>query len=282
MPGAVRPRVGISSRRAGFGLAVALLLAQAMAPAAQAPPPELTAPVNDFAGVIDPASAAELDRMIRVLQAATSDVVVVATVDTIEPYADVREYAVKMFENHGRGVGLKGRDNGLLVLVAVKQHEVRVEVGYELESFVTDGFAGELSRQVMVPSFRRGEYGPGSDGRRRPDHRANRRGPKRHAGRPAGPAAATGRAAHQRCGRAVHRRRHHRVRHRHQLDRRRGRLRRRPEDRPRVAQRRRALRGRLRRLWRRGVRRRRGRWWIRWFRRGRKRRGRRRSELVTH
>ncbi len=66
-----------------------------------------------------------------------------------------------MFENHGRGIGQKGRDNGLLVLLAVRQREVRVEVGYELEGFVTDGFAGETSRQVMRPFFTQGEYGQG-------------------------------------------------------------------------------------------------------------------------
>ena len=130
--------------------------------------------------------------MIRALQAATADVVVVATVDTIEPYADTREYAVKMFENHGRGIGQKGRDNGLLVLLAVRQREVRVEVGYELEGFVTDGFAGETSRQVMRPFFTRGEYGTGSAGRRRPDHRAHCRGPKRQTRGHAGPAAREG------------------------------------------------------------------------------------------
>ena len=50
--------------------------------------------------------------MIRTLQAATGDVVVVATVPTIEPYGDIREYAIKLFENHGKGIGQKGKDNG--------------------------------------------------------------------------------------------------------------------------------------------------------------------------
>ena len=53
--------------------------------------PELTNPVNDFARVIDPESAREMDRMIRALQAATGDVVVVATVPTIEPFGDIIE-----------------------------------------------------------------------------------------------------------------------------------------------------------------------------------------------
>jgi uncharacterized protein len=123
--------------------------------------PELTRPVNDFAGVIDPASAQALDTLIRALQQASGDVVVVATVPTFKPYGDIREYAVKMFENHGRGVGQKGKDNGLLVLLAVNDRRVQVEVGYDLEAFVTDGFAGETSREFMAPEFKKGEYGRG-------------------------------------------------------------------------------------------------------------------------
>jgi uncharacterized protein len=131
------------------------------AASAQDQPPELTQPVNDFANVIDPASERSMESLIRSLQQATGDVVVVATIDTFAPYADIREYAVKMFENRGRGIGERGRDNGLLILLAVTDRQVRVEVGYELEQFVTDGFAGETSREEMIPSFRRGDYGEG-------------------------------------------------------------------------------------------------------------------------
>ena len=131
------------------------------AAAAQPAPPALSAPVNDFAGVIDPASSASLDRLIRALQAASGDVVVVATVKTFQPWGDIQSYATKMFENAGRGIGQKGKDNGLLVLLAVDDRQVRLEVGYDLEGVVTDGFAGETSRQVMAPYFRQGQYGPG-------------------------------------------------------------------------------------------------------------------------
>jgi uncharacterized protein len=123
--------------------------------------PELTEPVNDFAHVIDADNAAAIERMIRTLKAATGDVVVVATVPTIEPYADIREYANKLFENHGRGIGEKGKDNGALILMTVKERRVWIEVGYALEQWVTDGFAGETSRQHMAPEFRQGRYGDG-------------------------------------------------------------------------------------------------------------------------
>lgn len=129
--------------------------------AAAQEPPELTNPVNDFAHVIDPASARALEALILALQQASNDVVVIATVDTVAPYADIREYAVKMFENHGHGIGQKGKDNGALILLAVKERQVRVEVGYDLEAFITDGFAGQTSREDMAPEFRRGNYGAG-------------------------------------------------------------------------------------------------------------------------
>jgi uncharacterized protein len=159
-------RLGTRLARTPGGRALAaLILFAALASDASAAQdraiPQLTQPVNDFAKVIDPESSREMDRLVRELQSATGDVVVVATVSTVEPYADIREYAVKMFENGGRGIGEKGKDNGVLVLLAVKERQVRIEVGYDLEQFVTDGFAGETSREAMVPYFRRGEYGKG-------------------------------------------------------------------------------------------------------------------------
>lgn len=128
---------------------------------AQPAPPVLTAPVNDFADVIDEESERELERRILALQKAAGDVVVVATVKTFQPYADIREYALKMFENGGRGIGDRGKDNGLLVVVAVEDRRVDIEVGYALEEFITDGFAGETIRKSMTPHFKNGDYGAG-------------------------------------------------------------------------------------------------------------------------
>jgi uncharacterized protein len=157
-----RPRSPQPSALSPFPVAlVAALVFTCASVRAADPLPELTRPVNDFANVIDPASAGEMDRMIRALQAASGDVVVVATVPTIEGYGDIREYAVKLFENHGRGVGQKGKNNGLLILLALKERRVWIEVGYDLEQWITDGFAGETSREYMTPEFKNGRYGPG-------------------------------------------------------------------------------------------------------------------------
>jgi uncharacterized protein len=146
-------------------LLLPLILIGLLAPPAGAqqlpPPPRLTQPVNDFAGIIDADSARELERRIRALQQATGDAVVVATVKTLQPYADIREYAVTMFENGGEGIGERGKDNGLLIVVALEERQVGIEVGYGLEGIITDGFAGGTIREAIRPEFRNGAYGRG-------------------------------------------------------------------------------------------------------------------------
>jgi uncharacterized protein len=154
-----RPPNGRRSLRCALALALAAF--SSIARAADPPLPELTQPVNDLAHVIDGASAQQLDQLSRALKAATGDALVVATVPTVEPYADIREYAVKLFENHGRGIGDKGKDNGVLILLALKERKVWIEVGYGLEQWITDGYSGETSREYMAPEFRNGRYGAG-------------------------------------------------------------------------------------------------------------------------
>ena len=128
---------------------------------AQPETPELTQPVNDFAGVIDADSARQVDSLIRSLQETTGDVVVVATIKSLAG-EDINQYAERMFRNRGKGIGQAGKDNGLLLLIAVDDRKARFEVGYELEQFITDGFSGETVRQEMAPLFRNGDYGAGT------------------------------------------------------------------------------------------------------------------------
>ena len=128
---------------------------------AQPPTPELTRAVNDYADIIDGPTEAELERRIHALMNATGDVVVVATVPNIEGFADINEFKVRLFENRGRGIGQKGKDNGLLIVVALAERQIGIEVGYDLEGFITDGMAGSVIRERMRPEFRNGNYGAG-------------------------------------------------------------------------------------------------------------------------
>jgi uncharacterized protein len=152
---------GGAQQRLAAAVAVGvLLLAGAARAVAQPAPPALTDTVNDFARIVDASSRAELDRRIRAMRQATGDTLVVATVPTFKPYGSIDEYAVKMFENGGRGIGDKDKANGLLIVVAVQDRALRLEVGYGLEAIVPDGFAGEV-RDIIRPYFRQEQYGAG-------------------------------------------------------------------------------------------------------------------------
>jgi uncharacterized protein len=153
---ALRGQLDIVTFRAVLAILVLLFC---VSPGAAQTLPRLTAPVNDLANVIDPQSEQELDTRIRALLAATGDTVVVATVDTYEPYGSIEEFAVRLFEQ--AGIGDAERDRGLLVVMAARERRIRIEVGYGLEEIITDGFAGEVIRTEMLPAFRAGEYGPG-------------------------------------------------------------------------------------------------------------------------
>jgi uncharacterized protein len=124
----------------------------------QPAPPELTAAVNDFASVISPVREAELDSLSRKLLAASGDVLIVATVSTFKPFATIDVYAREMFKNHGRGIGQRGRDNGLLIVLAVDDRQVRTEVGYGLEGIISDDYAAQIIRETMIPLFKSGDY----------------------------------------------------------------------------------------------------------------------------
>jgi uncharacterized protein len=142
-----------------FALAGAMAIAIAAAVDAQELPTLSDAAVNDFANVVDPESEAEIDRWVRSLIRASQDYVYVVTVDTFAPYGSIEEYAVRLFER--AKIGKRAKDNGLLIVLAVKDRRVRIEVGYGLEEFITDGFSGETIRQAMLPEFREGRYGRG-------------------------------------------------------------------------------------------------------------------------
>ena len=143
-----------------IAITAALLTAVQAAQTGAQPLPTLTdEAVNDFANVVDPGAEAEIDRWVRSLIRASKDYVYIVTVDTYAPFGSIEEYAVRLFE-HAK-IGTRERDNGVLIVLAVKDRRVRIETGYGLEEFISDGFAGDTIRQVMLPEFREGRYGQG-------------------------------------------------------------------------------------------------------------------------
>jgi uncharacterized protein len=122
--------------------------------------PALNAPVNDFANVIDQDSATVLDDIIQSLRRDTGDVVVVATLPDCGSLESIKACSMKLFENHGRGIGQRGKDNGVLVLAVMKSREARITLGYGIESIISGQDATAIV-ETMTPFFRTGRFGAG-------------------------------------------------------------------------------------------------------------------------
>jgi len=114
--------------------------------------------INDFANVIPPAYEERMDALAReVLEKAEAALTVVTLQDI--GGASIDEYTNKLYEQWG--VGKKGEDRGAMILVALKERKVRIEIGYGLEGIIPDGMAGQIRDQAIVPYLKKGEFGPG-------------------------------------------------------------------------------------------------------------------------
>jgi uncharacterized protein len=120
--------------------------------------PQYTGYVNDFAGLLSPEVEARLNGIIGELERKTTAQVAVVTVESTgdEP---IEQYAVKLFKKWG--IGQKGKDNGVLILVAAKDQKIRIEVGYGLEGAIPDAVAFAIYKKIMVPHFRSGDFDKG-------------------------------------------------------------------------------------------------------------------------
>ena len=111
--------------------------------------------VNDFAHVLDARSVAALDAYCGNLERATGAQLAIVLVDSLED-EPVEDVANRLFRQWG--IGKKGKDEGMLILLAVKDHKQRAEIGYGLEPIVPDGYAGGVLRGIR-PILRQGNYG---------------------------------------------------------------------------------------------------------------------------
>lgn len=121
-------------------------------------PGKPTGYVSDFAGVISTSQKQEIESKLSALEKNTGNEVAVVTVKSLGGDT-VENFALKLFQEWG--IGSKKNNNGVLILVAPTEREVRIEVGYGLEGAITDLQSGNIIRQVMIPAFKTGDYGAG-------------------------------------------------------------------------------------------------------------------------
>jgi uncharacterized protein len=73
----------------------------------------------------------------------------------------LNDYPLEVWDGEQTGIGKKGKDNGVLVLVAFEEQQWRIEVGYGLEGEITDVEANSVAQQYLVLAFKQGNYGEG-------------------------------------------------------------------------------------------------------------------------
>ena len=113
--------------------------------------------VNDFAGVLDAATLARLNDLCHQVEQKAQAQIAVVTVKSVDGQ-DVVSYAVALYQKWG--IGAKGKDRGVLILLATDDHKYWTTVGYGLEAILPDGKVGGFGRE-MVPLLKTGDY-PGA------------------------------------------------------------------------------------------------------------------------
>ncbi len=115
-------------------------------------PPRL---VNDFAGILSPQEQASLESKLRRYEDSTSSQIAIVTVTGLGDW-HIQEYATRLFEQWG--IGKKGKDNGILILVAPNERKVRIETGYGLEGALPDLVQRRIISSYITPNFKSGNY----------------------------------------------------------------------------------------------------------------------------
>lgn len=117
--------------------------------------PALTAPVTDLSGTLTPDQLSALDAKIRAFEQAKGSQVAVLIVPTTRP-EEIEQYSIRVVEQWRLGRGKV--DDGVLLLVALDDRRMRIEVGYGLEGALPDATANRIIQQTIAPSFKRGDY----------------------------------------------------------------------------------------------------------------------------
>lgn len=120
--------------------------------------PALKGRVNDEAGVFSSSEARALEQKLASLEASGAAQMAVLTVKSLEGDS-LEEFSIRTVETWKLGSG--GKDNGVLLLLALEERKVRLEVGYDLEGELTDAKSGYIIREIIIPWFSKGDFASG-------------------------------------------------------------------------------------------------------------------------
>lgn len=134
-----------------------LLLQSAFLFALDVPP--LTGPVNDYARLFNGSDLRELNNYLYALDQKSDLQIAILTIPSLED-ENLEDYSIRVAEQWK--IGQKGKDSGVIFVIAAQEHKLRIEVGYGLEGLITDAQSSRIIRSIMIPAFQKGEYGKGT------------------------------------------------------------------------------------------------------------------------
>src|SRR5208283_468298 len=120
--------------------------------------PELHRRITDLSGTLSNGEVESIDQSLSQFERETSNQIVVLLITTLNDQS-IEDYTLQVAEKNK--LGKKGRDNGVLVVIAKSDRKVRIEVGYGLEGALTDAISDQIIRRVMAPYFREGDFAGG-------------------------------------------------------------------------------------------------------------------------
>lgn len=120
--------------------------------------PKLKGRINDNAGIINSGDERKLEALLRDVEAKTSSQVALLTISSLQG-ENLEDYSMRVAQ--AWQLGQKEFDNGVLLLVAFNEKKIRIEVGYGLESIITDAKSGFIIRNYIVPGFKKGDFAGG-------------------------------------------------------------------------------------------------------------------------
>ena len=141
MAGTLRRMIGIL-----FSLSLGIGLGPA---SAELTFPTLTGRVVDAANLLDPADEQALTSELKALEERSSDQVVVVTLPSLQGYA-IEDYGYRLGRHWG--IGTKQLSNGMLLIVALNERKVRIEVGRGLEPILTDALSKIIIENAILPA----------------------------------------------------------------------------------------------------------------------------------
>ena len=120
--------------------------------------PKLSARVNDYAGMLSPETKSRLENKLTSFERDQSTQIVVLTIPSLQG-DDIDQFAIKVAENWK--IGQKGKDNGVILILAKAERKVRIEVGRGLQGVLPDITAGQIIRNTMRPYLKDGNFDQG-------------------------------------------------------------------------------------------------------------------------